>query len=366
VDNVQATGLGLNGPFQFVSGTRGASSTTVPLAQAKLGIPPGAGSLYVSVTDPAGNRTLSQVNTDPSTQSLQDVANAISAVPNLSAQVNTQTGTMSITAAPGFSFDFAGRLASAPTNVSFTDPTPPTATASGTYTGASNDVYTYTIAGVPGPGPATIGVTPNLKLNVTNGAGQAVASLNIGQGYAPGSNLQATNGISVSLTSGNVNNGDHFSTTVVSQPDTAGILTSLGINTFFTGSGAGGIAVQPGLASNPALLAGSRSGQPGDNTNLQRLVAIQQTPLLANGTQTLDQFQAAMVGDIGTQVSQLNQTQNAQQALGQNLQAQQQSVSGVDPNEELVNLLQYQRGFQLASRYINIVNQTLDSLLQMI
>jgi flagellar hook-associated protein FlgK len=318
------------------------------------------------VTDPAGNRTLNQVNIDPNTMSLQDVASAISGVAHLGATVNTQTNTLVITSAPGYTFDFAGRLATAPTNDSFSDPSPPTVKDSGTYTGTSNDVYTYTVSGVTGPGPGTIGVTPNLTLTVTNGAGQTVASLNIGQSYSPGSDLLVANGVHVSLTSGNVNNGDHFSTTLVAQPDTAGILTSLGINTFFTGAGAGGISVQPALAANPNLLATSKSGDPGDNTNILKMIAIQQAPLLASGSQTLDQFQASMVGDIGTQASQLNQTQTAQQALGQNLQAQQQSASGVDPNEELVNMLQYQRGFEFASKYINVVNQTLNTLVTMI
>jgi flagellar hook-associated protein 1 FlgK len=40
VDSVQATGLGPNGPFTFVSGTRGGSSTVLPLAQANLAFPP--------------------------------------------------------------------------------------------------------------------------------------------------------------------------------------------------------------------------------------------------------------------------------------------------------------------------------------
>ena len=65
-------------------------------------------------------------------------------------------------------------------------------------------------------------------------------------------------------------------------------------------------------------------------------------------------------------VQDLSNQQTAQQALGQQLTAQQQAVSGVDTNEELTNLLQYQRSFQMASEYINVVNQTLTTLMGII
>jgi flagellar hook-associated protein 1 FlgK len=55
--------------------------------------------------------------------------------------------------------------------------------------------------------------------------------------------------------------------------------------------------------------------------------------------------------------------QTTQQSVDQSLKAQQQAISGVDPNEELVKLLQYQRGFQMSSKFISVVNDTLTSLL---
>lgn len=366
LDGVQATGLGLTGPLRFTTSNRPVTKVNVPLAQAGLALPPQAGTLYISVTDTAGQRSLHAVNIDPSTQSLQDVANAINGVGHLNAVVNAQSGTLQIVAATGYSFDFAGRLATQPTTTSFSDPTPPAAQATGTYTGAANDVYTYTVAGVTGPGPGVVGVTPGLTLNVTNSAGQTIASLNIGQGYSPGSDLPVSNGVQVHLGAGNLNNGDSFTTQVIAQPDTAGLLTALGMNTFFVGNAASDLKVRPELLTNPEQLAASRSGQPGDNTNLQRMVAARDAVGLANGTQTIGQFYAAMVGDVGTKVRELDQRQTDQQALGRSLAAQQQSVSGVDPNEELVQMLQYQRGFEAAARFINVVNDTLNQLFQTI
>jgi flagellar hook-associated protein FlgK len=358
VDNVQATGLGLSGPSTFLSGTRGARSLTQPLSQAGLAFPPQAGTLYVSVTNLAtGARTLSQVNIDPATQSVNDVAAALSAIPNLQAVTDPQTGTMQVMAKPGFAFDFAGRLPTTPDTSGFTGTAAPQV--GGQYTGTDNNNYTFKVVG-----SGTIGVTPNLALQVTDTGGNPVATLNIGQGYSPGSPLTVANGITVQLASGTANSGDTFATPVVAQPDTAGILTSLGLGTFFTGSTASDLAVQPGLSSNPSLLAGSRTGVAGDNTNLTRLAALHDQPVLGGGSLTFTEAYNSVVGATATQVQQLTDQQTSQQALGQSLQAQQQSISGVDPNEEVVNLMNYQRTFQIASQYIGTVSSTLAYLLQ--
>jgi flagellar hook-associated protein 1 FlgK len=56
---------------------------------------------------------------------------------------------------------------------------------------------------------------------------------------------------------------------------------------------------------------------------------------------------------------------NLQVMHGQ-LQVERESISGVDPNEETVRLLQFQRSYQAAARVISTVNQTLDDLLRMV
>jgi flagellar hook-associated protein 1 FlgK len=356
VDEVQATGLGLSGPATILSGTRGVNNVNVPLDKAGLAFPPQAGTLYVSVTNlSTGARTLTPVNINPTTQSLNDVAAALSAVPNIQAVVDPQKGTLQVLAQPGYAFDFAGRLPSAPNTSGYTGTATPQV--GGQYTGTSNDTYTFQVIG-----SGTVGVTPNLQLQVKDSSGNSLALLNIGQGYSPGTPLPAAKGVTVQLASGTVNNGDTFSTPVIAQPDTAGLLTALGLGTFFTGSTASDLAVQPALLNNPNLLAASRNGDSGDNSNLTRLAALQTQPILANGTQTLTQGYNAIVGSVATQVQALTTQQTSQQALAQQLQTQQQEISGVDTNEELVQLMNYQQAFQTASEYIGTVNTTLQSL----
>jgi flagellar hook-associated protein 1 len=360
VDSVQATGIGSSGPLTVADSTRTVGSATADLATTSTEFPIQAGTLDISVTNLGTNqRTLDQVAIDPATQSLSDIATAITTATggNVTVTVNTTNNTLHFQAASGFAFDFAGRPPTTPTNSpSFVGTT--TSTLSGAYTGAANDTYSFKVVGAGG----TVGTTPGLTVQVLNGANNVVATLDVGSDYTPGTALAVGNGVSVAFSAGTFTAGS-FSYPVTSQPDTSGILTALGINTAFTGSTGEDLAVNPALLANGTLVAGSRTGQSGDGTNLQRLLNSANQPVLVSGTQTIGEFYAGIVGTVGSQVQQATNQQTAQQALGQELQTQQQGVSGVDENEQLINMLQFQRGFQLGASYISAVNQTLDSLI---
>lgn len=358
IDAVQATGLGLSGPFSILYGQRPVTNVNLPLSQAGLAFPPQAGSLFVSVTDLAtGARTLHEVAIDPDTQSLQDVATALSGIPNLQAVIDPQTRALTIVAQNGYGFDFAGRLASAPQTVAVAGTSVPQI--GGNYTGAANDNFTYTVVG-----SGTIGVSANLALEARNSAGVLLGSWNIGQGYEPGSNLPALQGVTVGLSAGTVNNGDSFLTRVVAQPDTAWILPALGLNTFFQGE-LGTLQVRSDLLLDPNHLSSSHSGLPADGANLRQLAALRDQ-LLLDGSKTFGEFYANLAADVGSRVLDLEQRHGSQEALGRGLEAERQSISGVDPNEELLKMVQYQRSFQLSSRFLTVVNETLEDLLLLV
>jgi flagellar hook-associated protein 1 len=360
VDGVQATGLGSDGPLTTVAGTRGVGSTTADLAATTTELPIQAGTLYISVTNQAtGQRTLNPVAIDPATQSLSDVATAITTATGgeVQATVDTTNNTLQLQAQSGYAFDFAGRSPTTPT-FSGTYAGTTTSTLSGAYTGPSNDTYTFQVQGAGG----TVGTTSGLTVQVLNSANQVVATLDVGSDYTPGTALSIGNGLSVAFSAGTFTAGS-FSYPVISQPDTSGILTALGINTAFTGSTGEDLAVNPALLADPSLLSASRTGEAGDGTNLQRLLDAMNQPVLDSGTQTVQQYYSSIVGTVGTQVQLATSQQTAQQALGQQLQTQQQGVEGVDQNQQLLSMLTFQQAFQLASSYVSAVNTSYNSLL---
>lgn len=359
-DAIQTTGLGAAGGFTQLIGQRNVLNTSVPLSSAGLGFPAQAGSVFIGMTNVnTGQRTVVEVPVDPSTQSLTDVASSIgAAIPNLQAFVNSTEGTLSLIASPGYKFDFAGGVDTTPVTT-FSAGTTVTATTGGVPSSASNDTYKFTFLS-----SGTVGVTPGLQAQVTDQNGNVLGTVNVGEGYTAGQPTEATNGVTLTLSAGTVTSGDSLTTRSIGLPDTAGLLTSLGLNTFFSGRDASTMKVNSLLTGNSNYLATSTTGQPGDTSNLQRFVALQDIPLMANGTQTMSQFYNTMVSDAGTQVSTLNQQSSTNQVLMSRLQDQQQSQSGVDVNEEMVSVIKYQQMFQTAAKYISVVNDMYQQLFQ--
>ena len=361
IDEVQATGLGLNGPMISALGHRGVDNVALPLVSAGLDIPPQAGDLYISVTTLAtGVRTLTSINIDPTTQSLQDIANAITTATGgqVQASIDLNYGTLQLQASPGFAFDFAGRLPTAVDSVGMNGTSIPAL--AGTYMGGANDIYTFTVLG-----SGTVGVTPGLTLEVRNGAGALLNTINIGAGYTPDTLIHAADGISFRLSAGTTNNGS-FSSRVIAEPDTAGILPSLGINSIFTGASAATIGVRGDLLTNPALLSASRNGNSADARNIERLAALRDQPLLAGNTLTFEGYSHNLLGLVGSEVRATDLRHQASQTLLNGLQQQEQSIIGVDINEEMVKLLEFQRMLQSGVQYLSVVNKALDEILNIV
>lgn len=359
IDGVQATGLGFGGPFNELRSLRAVNNANVPLSQAGLAIPPKAGTLSVSVTDLAtGQRSMTQIAIDPATQSLQDLASALSSIPHLQAIIDPQTNALTIVAAPGFAFDFAGRLSTTPDSTTLSGTSTPQLGVA--YTGTSNEQFTFKVVG-----SGTVGVTPGLSLEVRNAANQVVATWNIGQGYQPNTDLPTLQGVRLQLGSGTVNDGQAFVVHAVVDPDTADILPALGLNGFFRGEELGKLSVREDLLAESGRLATSRTGFPADGTNWQRLADARDQALLSGGTRTFRSFYAELAANVGAQVQDVQQRHAAEESLGRSLEAERQGVSGVDTNEELMRLVQYQRAFQLSGRFLNIVNELMDELLRL-
>lgn len=146
-------------------------------------------------------------------------------------------------------------------------------------------------------------------------------------------------------------------------PDAAGVLAGLGVNGLFAGSSANDLAVRPELVADPTRLAVSGSGRSGDSSNLAKLAAVRDQPVIGGRTFTAEY--ADLAAGVGVQVRSLDDQQTAQAGLLKTLSAQEQAVSGVDVNEELVRLLDYQRMVEGASRFISVVNSALDSIMEM-
>ena len=86
---------------------------------------------------------------------------------------------------------------------------------------------------------------------------------------------------------------------------------------------------------------------------------------LNGGTDTLTSSYANYVNTIGNTTNQLKATSTAQTALLTQATSAQQSVQGVNLNEEAANLIQYQQLYQANSKVIQTASTLFQSLLGM-
>lgn len=133
---------------------------------------------------------------------------------------------------------------------------------------------------------------------------------------------------------------------------------------FFSGTGAADIAVDAAVAANLGLVAAATAAAAvGDGSNAIAIASLQFAKNLSGGSETYGDFYNGVVTKIGVAVRDTQGLAAAQQLTVDHLQQLRQSTSGVNLDEEMVNMVQYQRGYESAARVIRAVDEMLDTLI---
>jgi flagellar hook-associated protein 1 FlgK len=148
--------------------------------------------------------------------------------------------------------------------------------------------------------------------------------------------------------------------------DTSGVLAAVGVNTFFSGSDAATISVNSVLTANPALLATGRDNTAGSNRNAQALALAGGVAVASLGGKSLQDSYSGYIANLAAQAKTASDDVTATTTIHDTLYAQQQSISGVSLDEEAINLTQYQRAFQGTARFINVVDEMMQTVLDLV
>lgn len=100
-----------------------------------------------------------------------------------------------------------------------------------------------------------------------------------------------------------------------------------------------------------------------DNRNALLLVGLQTKNTLAGSTASYQSAYSQIVSSIGVKTRDINVTAQAQLSLVKYAQQAQQSLSGVNLDEEAANLLRYQQAYQAAGKMMQIASTMFDTLL---
>lgn len=145
--------------------------------------------------------------------------------------------------------------------------------------------------------------------------------------------------------------------------DTSGALAALGMNTFFTGTNATDIDVNQVIIDEPGMLAAGDGHVAGSNGTALAIADLQDVSLSElNGKSLREHWQGA-VSNLAVKTDAANSSAESSRLVRESLDSHIQAVSGVSLDEEAINLLSFQRQFQAAARYINVVDETLQTLL---
>ena len=150
------------------------------------------------------------------------------------------------------------------------------------------------------------------------------------------------------------------------RADTSGVLAALGVNTFFTGSDARDIAANEVIVEQPLLLAASSTMIPGDGGNAGRIAGLDQVGSDRLGGVTIPEFYQSIANSVAVTGAAANEARAATTAVLSSLEAQKESISGVNLDEEAISLLKFQRAYQGAARFISTVDTLLDELVMLL
>ncbi len=126
------------------------------------------------------------------------------------------------------------------------------------------------------------------------------------------------------------------------------------------------LSVNAALVKDPSLIAAAGAGgAKGDNTNALLMAGFQNDSSAVDmgGIPTgFTSAVAALITDLGSQAQNYKAQSTAQQNLVSALQSQRDSVSGVNLDEEASSMMTLQRGYQASARFISVINQLTDQL----
>ncbi|WP_424626029.1 flagellar hook-associated protein FlgK [Achromobacter marplatensis] len=111
------------------------------------------------------------------------------------------------------------------------------------------------------------------------------------------------------------------------------------------------------------IAAADTEGGDANGKNALKLAQLQTAKVLGHGTMSTTDMFGQVVNTVGVQTAQAKSAATAQANLIKQTAAAQQSVSGVNLNEEYVSLSLYQEQYQASARIIDVASTVFDTLL---
>lgn len=130
----------------------------------------------------------------------------------------------------------------------------------------------------------------------------------------------------------------------------------------------GWIGINPALLKDPASVASGygvngSAAHPGNGEAALAIASIRNTEVMVGRLGSFDDYFADAVARVGLMGEQSDRALETQNLIMKQLRDMRDSISGVNIDEELSQMIKYQHGYNAAARFITTVNDMLDTII---
>jgi flagellar hook-associated protein 1 FlgK len=156
--------------------------------------------------------------------------------------------------------------------------------------------------------------------------------------------------------------------TVSFVDDTSGALAAMGVNCYFTGSNALDIGINTALSADNSLLNYQtlEGTTPNASGVAMGITALRDKANSTLGGATYTGYWDAATQSVSTDANTATTQAQATGAIKEALDSQMASISGVNLDEEAISLVQFQTMYQASARYVSVLQDVTQTLLQML
>jgi flagellar hook-associated protein 1 FlgK len=106
-----------------------------------------------------------------------------------------------------------------------------------------------------------------------------------------------------------------------------------------------------------------RPANPGDGSAALAVAALRDRDVMVGKLKSFDEYFASAVARIGLKGESAQRALQTEEAIMKDLSDMRESISGVNIDEELANMIKFQHGYAAASRFITTVDEMLDTII---
>lgn len=131
------------------------------------------------------------------------------------------------------------------------------------------------------------------------------------------------------------------------------------------------IAVNPAIQSDVLSVASSFAdargeAESGDGSAALEIASIRNSDVMIGRYRTLDDYFAESVTNVALKGEQAEINMMSQNSIMEDLRSMRESISGVNIDEELADILKFQHGYNAAAKFINVMDELLDTVINRI